>query len=154
MGAITVDFTNVKESSGINTSRIPAGDYIATITGCNAGTKDGVPLWRFDITPDERKASCFPYYLKIQENQLWKLRGFLVALGVNVPKGKLKIDPNKLVGKAIGIEVEDDEWEGKERSTIVAVFKADDGITVTPGDNAADTGEVEDDEDDIDIDEL
>src|SRR5699024_9119794 len=37
---------------------------------------------------------------------------------------KLKVDPNKVVGKTIAVTLEDDEYEGKEKSTIAAIFSA------------------------------
>lgn len=155
MAAIVVDFTNVKEGSGLNTKRIPAGDYVAKVVNVDDGkAKDGTPMLRFDITPNAHQGSCLPYYCKLQENQLWKLRSFLMACGVNVPKGKLKFDPKKIVGKTVGIEVDDDEYDGNEKSVVVACFKpAEDEPAVTKNEDVpADVDD--DDEDELDLDDL
>lgn len=118
-----VDFSNVKDGGSFNRNRIPAGDYLATITKVDdAEAKDGTFQFLFSIKVDKHPSRVLPYYCKLQENQLWKLRNLLIAAGLTVPKKKMKVDPNRVVGKKIGITVEDDEYEGKEQSTIAAVF--------------------------------
>jgi hypothetical protein len=64
----------------------------------------------------------YPYYCKHQENQLWKIRNLLLAAGKSVPKKRVKVNPNDLVGRSIGVTLEDDEYEGKAKSVISAVM--------------------------------
>lgn len=146
-----VDFSQVKDGGGnFNKTRIPAGDYLAIITKVeDAVAKDKVDQYLFSIKIKDRASSIFPYYCKLQENQLWKLRNLFVAAGKTVPKKRVKVDPNQIVGKLIGVAVEDTEYEGKEQSQIAAVFPAaeigdDEGLT---DDNAPMDDEDEDDED-------
>lgn len=140
-----IDFTNVKEGSGFNKKRMPAGDYLARISRVedSPSKKDGEPQWLFSITLEEHKSVTYPYYCKLVENQLWKLRNLIQAAGIAVPKKKIKLDPEKLVGKLIGITLEDDEYEGKEQSVIEAIFEAsevtDSGLPSAP--------DVDDDDD-------
>ena len=85
--AQNVDFSNVKEASGFNRSRIKAGDYLAKIKGVeDAKAKDGVHQYLFSIQIVDKPSSVFPYYCKLQENQLWKLRNLFIAAGKTVPK--------------------------------------------------------------------
>jgi hypothetical protein len=118
-----LDFTKVKEGSTFNKKRQKEGDYEAKITAvADAPAKsDGVMQWMFTI---QAGAGTYPYYCKHAENQLWKIRNLLIAAGMNVPKKRMKVDPNKLVGKTIGVTLEDDEYDGKPQSNIAATFPA------------------------------
>lgn len=120
-----VDFSNVKEGGNFNKKRIPSGDYLATVTKIDdAKAKDDVFQYLVSIKINKLSGSVFPYYCKLQENQLWKLRNLLIAGGLTVPKKRMKIDPNRIVGRQIGVTIEDAEYEGKEQSEIAAVFPA------------------------------
>ena len=142
-----VDFSNVKDGGGsFNKKRMPEGDYLAKITLCvdspTKETKEAQWLYTLEIQSNSQK---FPYYCKLVENQLWKLRNLFLAAGIQVPKKKVKVDPNKIVGKMIGVTLEDDEYDGKAQSNIAAVFPASD---LTAGDDDADDLDDEDDEED------
>lgn len=160
MGATAqnVDFTKVKDGGAFNRSRIPAGDYEAKITKVeDAKAKDDTPQFLFTIQLTKRASSKFPYYCKLQENQLWKLRNLLIAGGLAVPKKRMKVDPNRLVGKTIGVTVEDDEYEGKEQSQIMAVFPASElaELSVDSDDDEDEAEEPEDDNlDDLDAEDV
>lgn len=143
--ARTLDFSNVKESSGINPKHLEEGEYLAKVVSVSeADAKDGTPMWLFVITPEDHRNASYPYYCKLQENQLWKVRNLFIAAGLGklvAGKKSAKVDPNKVVGKNIGILLEDDEYEGKMKSVIEAV------IPVT------DLEETEADEPDLDDDD-
>lgn len=156
--AQNVDFSNVKEASGFNRSRIKAGDYLAKIKGVeDAKAKDGIHQYLFSLQIVDKPSSVFPYYCKLQENQLWKLRNLFIAAGKTVPKKKVKVDPNQIVGKLIGVTIEDDEYEGKEQSGVEGVFPASDLGDDASVPDSSDDDEVEvqgsDDDDDLDLDE-
>lgn len=162
-----VDFTNVKEGGVFNTKRIEAGDYLAKIVKVEdapvkSGDNKGRPQYLFTIRLVDHPSSVFPYYCQLTENQLWKLRNLLIAAGKAVPKKRTKVDPNTIVGKTIGVLIEDDEYErdGKvtERSAINGVFPAADlGDTVASDDFADDDDEDEEDapleDDEVEVDE-
>lgn len=142
-----IDFTNVKEGGGnFNKKRQPEGDYKAHITSVvDAPAKgDGVMQWLFSITVG---SGTYAYYCKHTENQYWKIRNLLVAAGKTVPKKKMKVDPNTLVGKWIAVTLEDDEYEGKPQSNIAATFPLseldDDGVP-DEDDTAGDDGDDDD----------
>lgn len=122
--ASQLDFTNVKDGGGaFNKRRQPEGDYKAKITKVvdAPSKKDGVMMWLFTI---EVGTGTYPYYCKHAENQLWKIRNLMVAAGISVPKKRVKVDPNTLVGKVIGVTLEDDEYDGKLQSNVAATFPA------------------------------
>lgn len=127
--AKTVDMTNVKDQvrSGINPKRVPEGDYLARIfdvqdAPVKRGDNQGDFQWRFIITLEDYPNGKYPYYCKLQENQLWKVRNLLIAAGITVPRKRLKVDPEKIVGRQIAVTMEDDEYEGKPKSNVAAVF--------------------------------
>lgn len=154
----TIDFTNTKESSGINPKHMPRGDYRVKIVNVDETLKDDIPMWRFDMQLADVRSAVYPYYCKLQENQLWKVRNLLIAAGINVPKKKVAVDPNRLVNKEIGVTLEDDEYEGKMKSVVDAVFpvseleetvEADDD-----DDDVDDADDTEEDDEELDIDDL
>lgn len=148
-----VDFSNVKDGGGFNKHRVPEGDYLARVVKVeDAESKsDQVFQYLFTVKLEKFSGYGYPYYCKLSENQLWKLRNLAIAAGLNVPKKRVAFDPNKVIGKLIGVTMEDDEYEGKEQSVVQAVFPAAELMdgTVVEDDDAAE-GDVEDDEGDED----
>lgn len=147
--AAAIDFTNVKEGGGsFNKKRQPEGDYKAKVTKVvdSPSKKDNTAQWLFTI---QVGAGTYPYYCKHEENQYWKIRNLLVAAGLTVPKKKVKVDPNKIVGKTIAVTLEDDEYDGKAQSNIAATFPLseldDDDV---PDEDEDDVEEDDEDEDD------
>lgn len=154
---IRIDFSKTEERSGWNTRQIPAGIYKAEIVSVKeTEAQDGTGMLVYGFRPSSSKfrTRMFPFYCKLQQNQLWKLRDLLVAAGEKIPKKALNIDPNKVVGREIAIEVEDDVWEGKVRSQVQAVFGAvmaeDDEQELEEDDAAADVAEADDVDEDMD----
>jgi hypothetical protein len=141
---ITVDFSDVKESSGINPKNQPEGDYLARIVKAEmTKTKEGQPMALICFQDANLRSAVYPYYCTFQANMLWKIRNAFIAAGVPVPKGKGKIDIAKLVNKEVGITLEDDEYDGKPKSVISAVFHKDE---LEPVEAEDDDYEVEEDE--------
>lgn len=161
--AAILDFTDVKEGgASFNKKRVPMGDYLAKITAVkDAPTKESQePQWLYSIElVDKYTDRKFPYYCKLQANQLWKLRNLFLAAGITIPKKKVKLDPKRVVGKLIGITLEDDEYDGKMQSNISQTFPAselDDAEDAADDDlGEEDEEEAEDDEatDDVDTEE-
>ena len=145
MSKITLDFSNVSEGSTFSPRRLPEGTYLATLAKVESKTsKAGNPMLVYTIIPVEHPTAVYPYYIVLDEKQLWKFRALLLAAGKEVPKRKVTVDPESIVGKQIMIDLEDDEWEGREKSTIAGVFKP--SPEETPTDNS--------DEIEFDVDEI
>ena len=144
---VKVDFTNVKESSGINPKHVESGDYLATITKVEqTQSKAGNEMLLFVFQLNDQRSVTYPYYVVLDEKNLWKLRNLLLAVGAKVPKGAANIDVERLVGKVVGISLEDDEYEGQMKSVIDAVFSKDE---VESEDAPAMEEDDEDEDDDI-----
>lgn len=121
-----VDFTNVKDAAMFTKKRVPAGDYLAKVTKVvDAPTKtDQTPQYLFTIVLEKYKHESYPFYCKLVENQLWKLRNLMVAAGIAVPKKRFRVDPSKILNRLIAVSVENDEYEGKLQSKVSAAFPA------------------------------
>lgn len=150
---IKVDFSKTEERSGWNTKRIPEGLYEATVASVQeTEAQDGTAMLVYGITLADRryKSRRFPFYCKLQPNQMWKLRDLFVSAGETVPKGKGQIDAEKPVGKTIVVEIEDDDFNGSERSSVNAVYGSDildDDDAVAGDEDEVDEEEYEDEAD-------
>jgi hypothetical protein len=145
--AKVIDLTHVKDGGNFNKKRMPEGDYparIMKVEDTKSGSDEGF-MWLFTIQVD--KGGTYPYYCKLQENQLWKVRNLCIAAGMNVPKKRVKLDPEKLVGKRIAVTLEDDEYEGKKQSNIAATFPLSELDDYAAGDDEDAVGDDADDED-------
>jgi hypothetical protein len=120
--AKTLDFTGVKDGGGnFRPRRRKEGDYYAHITAVADHTsKEGNDGWVFTLTVDGDNRATYPYYVNF--DQLWKPRALCIAAGIAIPGKRVKLDPNKLVGKALGVALIDDEYEGRMKSAVDAVF--------------------------------
>jgi hypothetical protein len=145
----TLDFTNVKEGGAqFSKKRVPAGDYLGTIVRwemaeVKKGDNKGKKQWLYAIAIKGRHGAIYPYYCQLEEAQLWKIRNLLVAAGKNVPKKRVQVDPEIVVGKDVGMTLDDTEYDGKEQSEITAVFPPSE----LQGDAKAGVDEDDDDED-------
>ena len=149
-----VDFTNVKDSSGINPVHMEPGDYLAKIVKVmDSPAKDDTPMWCFILQLNDRASATYPYYCKFQENQLWKLRNLLVAAGKKVPKAAVRVNSESIVGQMVGISLDDEEYDGKMKSVISAVFPASEMVEEDGSSPEDDSDEPEDDEE-LDLDDL
>jgi hypothetical protein len=138
-GTVTVDFTNVKERGDIQTKRQPPGDYVGVVEKVDPKyvSKAGKPQWLYIIKVN---SGHYPYYCDpFDVDQAWKIRNLFVAAGFNVPKKKTSVNPNSPVGKQVGVTLEDDEYEGKMKSTIAALMPVSE-VTDT---NVPDAGETD-----------
>ena len=119
MTKISIDFSDVKAPAFSTVYQAP-GVYNAEITGWKmTKTKsDNTDMLVFAIKAGSGR---YPYYCKIVQNQLWKLRELIEAAGTEVPSKVVQIDPAKYVGAKINVELEDDTYNGKLRSRVARV---------------------------------
>lgn len=142
-----LDFTNVKDAGSFRPKHMPEGDYRMKIESvADEKSKDGNPMWVYTISLVSNPRATYGYYcLTNNEKQLWKIRNLFVAAGVAVPKKRVKVNPDKLVGMEIGASLVDDEYEGKMKSTIDGVFPVSELVEADAEDDVV--------EDDLDEDE-
>lgn len=124
MAKLTIDFSDVSEGSTFSPRRLPEGSYLATVAKVEAKNSNaGNPMLVYTFIPVEHPTAVYPYYIVLDERQLWRFRALLLAAGKDVPRRKVTVDPESIVGKQIMIDLEDSEWEGREKSVVAGVFK-------------------------------
>lgn len=122
----TLDFSQVKEGSNFSPKHKTEGEYLGTITSfTDTKSKSGNKMWVFGVQLKTDRRAVYPVYCLLGADQVWKLRNMMMAAGFKVPKKRMSVDGNRLVGKDIGIFLEDDEYEGKMKSVIGSFFPAD-----------------------------
>src|SRR5699024_4391303 len=164
---VSVDFTDVKDSSGINPKQMPEGDYHATLKKVELVAKKSDPNAKqllFTIGIKESATASYPYYCGFEPNVLWKLRNLMSACGVQAAKTASSFDAEKLVGKELGVTLADDAYDGKMKSVIEACCPASELEEVSAGEEPEqDAGDVKDsapaaasdeDDDELDLDSL
>lgn len=136
--AAALDFTNVKDGGSFNKKHQAPGDYKGKVTKVvdAKSKKDGGKMWLYTI---QVGTGTYPLYCKLEENQLWKIRNLYIAAGKNIPKKRVNLDPNLVVGRDIGVTLEDEEYEGKMQSNVSTTF---------PTSELEGDGGVDEDEDD------
>jgi len=148
---LKVDFTGVESGGG--RPHIPEGDYGVEITKILAkkGEDSGKPYLEFKLKvikgPKRGIGKVLTDTASMQKQSLWHLRQILESCGLSVPSKAVKIDIDKLIGKKMGITATDDEYEGKKKSIVGAVFPFKDlGKTSDDGDDLEEATETEEEE--------
>lgn len=146
---LKVDFTGV-ESSG----KVQEGRQLAEVLEC--GVKESESSgneyinWKL-----KAKGGNIYHTTSLQPQALWNLRNTLEAMGLEVPEAALDLDLAEYPGMELGIEVENETYQGKKRPRIIDVFPVDE----LDGEGGSEEGEPEEEEasgsdDDLTYDEV
>jgi len=130
--------------------RKPEGEYRAKIVKADdhqPNDKSKPAGWVLTVMVEGDARSTYPVYLNPEQKQAWKIYQVCRAAGLNVKTARVRFDPNKLVGKNVGIFLEDDEYEGRPKSVIAEFIPYDE-----VGANADEDG-IDDEDEIIDEDE-
>lgn len=144
-----IDFTNVKDRGQFNPRHLPEGIYTAKITAFtdSVAKSSGNDMWTYTIQLTDHPSAIYPYRCTLTAESLWKIRNLLIACGIEVPKKRLNVDPERPVGKDVIVELEDDEYEGRPKSNVLNVYHIDDLKKFKAGKPIA-VADEDDDEDD------
>jgi hypothetical protein len=126
VGAIKIDMTGASSGNDFD-KPIPAGTYSLTLKEIGSKpSKAGNPMLTFtwvvqdetmygpttnadgELEDQEMKTAgrWLSVYYVLNPNALWKLKGDLIALGIEVPDGELELDTDELVGMSAEADVE------------------------------------------------
>ena len=168
---VELDLSKVSARDRRAKTRIPEGNYNARVHSAEVGkfgTGSKGVKWVFEVIDDGPGNGARLFYNTVlidpegntAKDSLWSFRGVLQALSpaVKIKDSMMKIPLSKLVGRECALEVGDDEYEDKIRSTILDVFNQDliddDEDELDDEDEDEDEEEDEDDDDDeVDLDE-
>lgn len=171
---LTLDFSNVGErTEGGRAAHVPEGDYLFKPTKVELRSKKDDESskylsWVMAIqAPEKYKGRVIYFITSLKAESLWNLRNLLEDMGIKVPQSTLKLPLQQIIAKGpiFGGTVEDDEYEGKVKSKIVATFKraqyeevgsdeSDDELDGTGGSTEVDTVDEVEADGDEDLEEL
>ena len=110
-------------------TRCPEGEWLAKLSSIEEGTVQGSGddclKARFEVIKGSAKGCAVFETFSLTEKALWKLKGFLEAIGMKA-NGKLSLDLDKLEGKVCIIDVIHDEYNGQKRAKIASYLKPED----------------------------
>lgn len=126
--------------------RIPEGDYVAKIIDGafhhNEDTGSNGIKWEFQIVEGKHKGVKLRGYTSLKPEALWSLRNLIhAATGKNVAGKAINLDIDKLIGKKVGVAVEDNEYKKGDTTKITSQVN-----TAFPADEVGETDEEDDEE--------
>jgi len=121
---VTIDLSNFKDRVG---QRIQPGRYRVVVDDVEQDTaKSGnqmINLW-LRVVEGEFSGSVLIDRLVLHQNSLFRVVGFLQAIGVPTPKKKLRMNIQSFLGKVLEIEVDDGEpYNGRVKSEVRAYYR-------------------------------
>lgn len=138
---VKLDMTGVESYT-----RCPEGEWLAKLSSIEEGTVQGSGddclKARFEVIKGSAKGCAVFETFSLTEKALWKLKGFLEAVGMKA-NGKLSLDLDKLEGKVCVIDVIHDEYNGQKRAKIASYIKPEDDEEDEDEDEAEDDDEEE-----------
>ena len=121
---VKLDMTGVESYT-----RCPEGEWLAKLSSIEEGTVQGSGddclKARFEVIKGSAAGCAVFETFSLTEKALWKLKGFLEAIGMKA-NGKLSLDLDKLEGKVCIIDVIHDEYNGQKRAKIASYLKPED----------------------------
>ena len=121
---VKLDMTGVESYT-----RCPEGEWLAKLSSIEEGTVQGSGddclKARFEVIKGSAEGCAVFETFSLTEKALWKLKGFLEAIGMKA-NGKLSLDLDKLEGKVCIIDVIHDEYNGQKRAKITSYLKPED----------------------------
>ena len=116
---VVVDLTNYKDKTG---SRVAPGRYKVIVDDLEQSqARSGnamIVLW-FRVLDGKFSGSTVLDRLVLTENSMFRVVGFMQAVGIPTPKKRLKINLKQFLGKVLEIDVEDGEpYNGRVKSEV------------------------------------
>jgi hypothetical protein len=115
--SVTIDLTGYKDKTG---SRVPEGRYHVVVDDCEkdkSGQGNDMINVYLRVVGGEYADASLMDRLVLTEKSLFRVVGFMQALGIPTPKKKLNVDIAKWRGRHLWVDVSDgDPYMGRVRS--------------------------------------
>tara|TARA_R110002126_G_scaffold54613_1_gene147823 strand:- start:1125 stop:1838 length:714 start_codon:yes stop_codon:yes gene_type:complete len=125
-GTFSVDFEGVESGGG---RPVPDGQYNAMITKITEeeGQNSGEPYLHavYKVQGGKCDGATIHDNISLQPQSLWRLRTILECIGYEVEDGPMDIDPSDILEETLGVEVTNEDWEGRDRPRITGFTGAD-----------------------------
>jgi hypothetical protein len=119
--SVEVDFTGVESGGGGR--GVPDGEYSLKVVSVEQKTsQSGNPMLNFKhkVASGDYQGSTVYDNVSLTPQALWRFRGMLECMGMEIPEGKLKVDLDGMIGKIIKVEIANETYQGKERPKITS----------------------------------
>lgn len=154
MSQITIDLSNYKETSSAyvepGTYTVTVEDVEITKTGeksKNPGTPMLVLNYRITDPSSPADGAVLVDRLTLSEKAMFRVVGFLTALGLPTPKKKLALNTATLLNKRLQVTVEDGQpYNGQVRSEIRGYLKVVGGTAAAAAAPATDVADLTEDD--------
>lgn len=140
--------------SGVEVGRkaIPEGTYAVVVNKAElTKSREGNNMIKleFEVTEGPHKGAKLFENCSLQPQALFKLKGVMLALGMDIPNGSFDLDTNDLVGLNCEVEVGHETYEGKKRARILEYINPEEADE----DEEDSDDPEEDDENEVDLEE-
>lgn len=154
---INIDLSNYKDRLG---QRVQPGRYKVIVEDAEVDTaRSGntmINLW-FRLVEGEFEGATITDRLVLTEKSLFRVVGFMQAIGIPTPKKRLQVNLRQFIGKYLEVDVDDGEpYNGRVRSEVRGYLRLEKGATegatsdLSDLENVAEAAEPDDDEVDLD----
>jgi hypothetical protein len=121
---LTIDLSNYKDKVG---SRVLPGRYRVIVEDAEktkaASGNEMINLW-LRIQGGEFDGSTIIDRLVLTENSLFRVVGFMQAIGFPTPKKRISLNLRQFTGKVLDVDIEDgDPYNGRVKSEIRGYFR-------------------------------
>lgn len=111
---------------GVKAFKLPKeGEYVAEVKEVSEETSSNSGQPYLSWVLETAGGATIYYNTSLQPKALWNLRGFLEAMGEEVPDGEMDLDLESYVGNKVGVVIEHETYENKKRARIVDVMPAE-----------------------------
>lgn len=126
MGNVIIDLSNYKDRSG---AKVPEGTYRVQVEDLEqTQSKSGnamITLW-LRIIGGEQDGLTLLDRLVLTEKSMFRVVGFLQAIGIPTSKKKMSLNPQSFMGKVLDVQVEDGEpYNGRVKSEVRGYARAE-----------------------------
>lgn len=137
---VIIDLSNYKDRVG---SRVMPGTYRVQVEDAenteSTNKNPMINLW-FTILEGEFAGQTVTDRLVLTEKSLFRVVGFMQAIGLPTPKKRIKLNTRQFLGRTLDIEVDDgDPYNGRVRSEVRGYRKIQGGQTPAAGDDLPET---------------
>lgn len=142
--SFVVDLSNYKDRVG---QRVTPGRYRVLVEDAEMDTaKSGnkmINLW-LRVEEGEHQGATIIDRLVLTENSLFRVVGFMQAIGLPTPKKRLALNLRNFIGRHLIIDVEDgDPYNGRVKSEVRGYSKIE-GDSPSAGEDLDDLGDLQD----------
>lgn len=126
MSRVTIDLSNYKDRVG---SRVREGRYRVVVDDAeqdrSAAGNEMINLW-LRIVGGDFDGQTVVDRLVLTPNSLFRVVGFLQAIGIPTPKKRIQLDVSSFIGKRLDVDIADgDPYNGRVKSEVRGYLKVE-----------------------------